>query len=205
MLRGLMIDNVWVAMGVCTALYALDYCLTLVGARMYYGGANRHGVSETGYELNWLFKRSINVEQRFSGIFVVMLVIIAGLTWFAWVLYVGSELAPWVFEFLLGAFVCCELPVLQRHLVSIGRMRFTRRSQGIEGQVRVSAWLTYWTHSIDVLAFGLILGFLFVVFGSWFLAGGAIACLALAWSASKRAKTLRFKSDRDAGPPSRTQ
>lgn len=81
MLRELLINNVWVAIGVVALIYTSDYVLTLVCARMYEAGAKKHFVFHGGYELTPYLRTDVARLRWFGHRFIIALVVLCFSVW----------------------------------------------------------------------------------------------------------------------------
>jgi hypothetical protein len=55
--------------------------------------------------------------------------------------------------------------------------RAVRGGQGVQGQLQYARWLSLRQSAAELLGFGALFGFQALALSSWFLAGGAFACL----------------------------
>ncbi len=194
MLIELLLDHLWLALGLWTCVYLADYYLTLAGARLYAQGVNRVIVFEGSYELNPVFQQDIDSRRRLSYRFFAILGVICLLIAFVWRGVWLRWFPPGVFRFWMGSLLLIELAVLMRHLRNIVTFRQILRAADIAGQIRYSRW---WVLRSSALDLGLFAG-LFVVLASiaepWFFLGGALACASTALRHLRYSQRLRTQS-----------
>lgn len=189
MLLNLFLNNVWLAIGLWTILYLMDYLLTLKAARMYYAGANKHFAFAGGYELNPVFKEDIAGLRRFSPRFWLLLFLVAGL-----LLIIYAINFPEAFAFAWGMLVCIQIAIHLRHIRNLMVFHYARDSRGMSGRIEYQHWLSLRLSSVELFSFPLLFLFLFLFSGSFFMLGGAVGCLSLAlrhlFDSTKESKML---------------
>jgi hypothetical protein len=182
-----LVQHVWLAVGVWAILYVSDYALTLVGARLA-KAAEKHMVSEQGYELTPEFRQDVAVPRIISpllvGTLLLSCVFLAGFGW------ISVAVKGFVyFEVVLGAFLLLEVVVHERHFRNIARLAHMRTSKGIKGRITFSHWLSLRLSSVELVVSAVVFLAFFALSGRWFFAGGALACLACAnrhWRLSRK-------------------
>jgi hypothetical protein len=118
------IQNFWAGWAIWTALYISDYTLTLVCARLYYGGVNEKIVFEGSYELNPYFQKDIDSLRRVSPRFIRSLLLTSFLMFVIWRLAVQTS--PELYCFLLGALILVQLSIHKRHFHNFAVFRAAR-------------------------------------------------------------------------------
>ena len=185
-----MLTNPWLALAVWLLSYAADYYLTLYSARLYRQSAQAHITFEGSFELTPYYQKDIDGLRRVSPRFILAVVWSVLLLELIWYLSVVVVKVPELFQFLLGGLVLREAAVLVRHARNIALFRALRGGQGLHGQVQYARWLSLRQSATELGSFGVLFGLLALALGSWFLAGGAFACLATGaqhWLRSRKA------------------
>ena len=95
-----------------------------------------------------------------------------------WFLAVQSQ--PHLYEFVLGALISSQLAVHVRHFRNLFLFRAIAGTDAVQGRIQYPRPLMLRMSSVELLAFSVSFGVLFVFTSSWFLLGGAIACLGIA-------------------------
>lgn len=189
-----MTDHLWASMAAWTVLYVLDYYLTIAGAALVAGGADRHVVFEKGYELTPYFQRDVSLLRRLSPRFLGMLLLSCLIMGGLWFLFVRLENARPVFELVLGLFLLVELVILIRHANNLCLFRYLKASEGVEGTIRYARWLSLRLSSGQFLMFSGCFVALWLLTGRWFFVGGVLGCLFIGLqhlSLSKRERVSR--------------
>lgn len=177
MLGKILIENVWLSMGIWAALYILDYALTIIGAKMYHSGANKVIVFEKGYELTPYFQKDIALMRRFSPRFILALFLsCAGI----WVVRVPLNAPPDIFAFLIGALIFLEVGVHVRHVKNLCLFRYAARSRGLKGHIEYSRWFSLRLSSIELFCFAVLFLLVFLLSNSFFVLGGVATCFVTA-------------------------
>src|SRR4051812_27132713 len=184
-----MLTNPWLALAAWLLCYAADYYLTLYSARLYRQSAQAHITFEGSFELTPYYQRDIDGLRRVSPRFLLALawsVVLLGLIWY--LSGVGGKL-PGMFQFFLGGVGLREAAILVRHARNIALFRAVRGGQGLQGQVQYARWLSLRQSATELFSFAALFGLLALVLGSWFLAGGAFACLVTGAQHWRRSRT----------------
>lgn len=181
----------WLAPLLWAVLYISDYTLTLIGARLYRHGADRHHCISGSYELTPYYQGEIDRLRRISPRFLVMLAVT--------VLFVmamrpfllsTSNHSIELYQFSLGYLILLEIVVHIRHLKNILSFSYMRRSIGVAGQLRVSKGLSYRLSAGELLLFSLAYLLFFLLTDRWFFFGGTLGCLVTSckhWRLGQRA------------------
>jgi hypothetical protein len=193
MLIELLIDHLWLALGLWACVYVADYYLTLAGVRLYGQGANRVIVFEGSYELNPLFQQDIDRRRRFSSRFLVMLGVTCLLIAFVWRGVWLRWFPPGIFRFWMGSLLLIELAVLMRHLRNIVTFRQLRHADDIAGQISYSRRWTLRSSALDLALFAGLFALLALIADPWFFLGGALACAGAALRHLRYSRHLRVQ------------
>lgn len=180
--------NVWAALAVWALVYAADYVLTIVGARLYGSRAAAHQELEKGYELNPYFHTDVAhlrwVSPRLLllvGAVCVVILMGYGLT---------KDPSDTGFRlFALGLLLGPELSIHVRHAGNILGFSYRKNGEAMRGHVKLRHWLSLRVSAAELLAFGALWALLSFVGSRWFFWGGAVGCLGLAvshWRHSSR-------------------
>jgi hypothetical protein len=173
-----LLDNLWPGVVVWSALYVSDYSLTLACARLYQRSVSERIVFEGSFEITPYFQSDIDslrvVSPRFLAAMVLTWVYLAAVWWLA------SQSQPHLYEFVLGALISSQLAVHVRHFRNFFLFRAIAATDAVQGRIQYPRPLILRMSSVELLAFSVSFGVLFVFTSSWFLLGGAIACLGIA-------------------------
>jgi len=202
MLDRLFVDNVWIAIAVWAVVYSSDFVLTMVCARLYRAGANRHVVFES-YELTPYYQKDVARVRWISPRFLLMLALtcsaIGLLGYIAHALAASGEVGAWpvdLYRVALGALLLSEAAIHIRHFRNLYLFAALRRPGAAEGRVAYPMRLSYRTSSVEMAGFAALFLFAFGLTQNWFFLGGTLKCLALALSHWR----LSFRS-RPTPPP----
>jgi hypothetical protein len=179
LLLALMLDNLWVLLGVWILLYISDYALTLVGAR--WRAKRMTAVSTQGsYELNAYFQKDIDSQRVISPRFILALVWSTFLLGCMWLLARLDPIGMDILETAIGALILLELAIHIRHLRNLFSFRRRDVPGEASGNIVFSRRYIYWVSSLDLFLYALLYFILFVFVGHLFFIGGVIGCLAAA-------------------------
>jgi len=184
--------NLWISMTAWAVMYVLDYYLTVAGAALAAGGADRHVVFEKGYELTPYFQRDVSLLRRLSPRFLTMLLLSCLIMGGLWFLFVRLENARPVFELVLGLYLLVELVIFIRHMSNLCLFRHLKASEGVEGSIRYARWLSLKLSAGQFLTYAGCFIMLWLLTGRWFFVGGVLGCLFVGLqhlSQSKRERT----------------
>jgi hypothetical protein len=175
----LFLERLWPGLFAWTALYISDYSLTIACARLYQAGAREKIALEGSYEITPYYQRDINalrrVSPRFMAALLLTLALLTGIRWLALEL---SE--PPLYSFALGAVISLQLAIHMRHLRNLFLFRALVGSDAVRGRIEYPRALMLRMSSLEILAFSGFFAVVFLFTGSWFVLGGAVACLSLA-------------------------
>ncbi len=186
----------WPGLVAWSLLYISDFVLTVTCARLYKRGVADQIAFEGSYELNPLFQKDIDSLNFFSPRFLAMLALTALLIVILWVLSTDSPLP--LYTFALGAVISVQLAIHIRHWTNLFLFRSVIAGDGVRGRIEYARPLIFRMSSVGLLSFAALYAALFVFVRSWFLAGGAVACL---FAAGKHALLSRRAARRAAVSP----
>lgn len=176
----LFLDRLWPGLVAWTILYISDYSLTIVCARLYQAGARDKIALEGSYEITPYYQRDIDALRRVSPRFLAALLI--SLLWLSAVWWLAMEsLFPPMYSFLLGGLILVELAVHMRHFRNLVLFRAVVGSDAVRGRIEYPRRLMLRMSSQESLAFSGLFAVVFLFTGSWFVLGGAVMCLSLAF------------------------
>ena len=177
MLGVVLVENVWVAISVWTAVYISDYFLSIWAARLYRQGAREHVTFTGSLEITPQFQEDINalrtISLRFLRALVFSVIVIA----VAWVVSVRWAALPQAFLVLMGALICLEATAHIRHIRNIAFMKTLVTKQGLRGRIEYPRWLSLRLSAVEILGFAVLFLVAFLISGNWFFIGGAVSCL----------------------------
>jgi hypothetical protein len=179
--------HLWVGLLVWGVLYCLDYYFTIVYARLYREGVNEKIVYEGSLELTPYYQKDIDSLRLRSPRFFRVLFLNLGLLSAAWWLAMSSQL-PELYSILLGMYLLPQLAIHKRHVNNIFFFR-AAKTNAIQGRIEFARPFMLRQSSLELLCYAVLLGVLSVVTNSWFVLGGALACLSLAvqhWRLARR-------------------
>jgi hypothetical protein len=157
--------------------YTLDYYLTIIGGRLYKGGANQYVLFEGSYELTPQFKDDIDSLRMISPRFIRYLVISIVLIFVVWLVDVEFFGGYFIFAGLVGALFLREGAVYIRHIRNIGLFLLVRGGDSIRGRIEYRQWLTLRLSAIELFSFSIFYFLLYQLDRSWFFLGGVLSCL----------------------------
>lgn len=184
-LGNLLLNSPWPGVAVWIVLYISDYSFTLACARLYRAGAGEKFLFEGSFEITPFFQRDIDSLRVVSPRFLIMLLLSA--TWLAVVWWMSWESQPGLYQFTLGAMISLELAIHVRHLRNLYLFRAIIMSDAIHGRIEYSRQVVLLMSAVELLAFSGLFALLFVFTQTWFVLGGAFACLITAWKHRKLA------------------
>lgn len=195
-----LLGNLWPGVVVWSALFISDYSLTLACARLYRQGVNERIVFEGSFEITPYFQSDIDslrvVSPRFLAVMLLTWVYLAAIWWIA------AQSQPHLYEFVLGAFISSQLAVHVRHFRNLFLFRAIAGTDAVQGRIQYARPLILRMSSVELLAFSGSFGVLFIFTPSWFLLGGALACLGIALKHRRLAnKYVANVKDNAAGEP----
>lgn len=175
-----MTESLWPGLVLWVVLYVSDYAITLACARMYRAGVREIFVYEGGLELTPYFRKEVDALRVLSPRFLLALlwgvVTLSALWWLT-----RPPLWSEPYAFGLGAMVLVELTVHVRHARNLFLFQTALAGQGVYGRVEYRRATLLRLSAVEVLAFAILFLVAFATTGSWFVLGGAVGCLSLAW------------------------
>jgi hypothetical protein len=169
----ILVNNVWISVGIWALLYIGDYAFTIIGAKLYQGGANRYYTFEMGYELNPVFQKDIAKLRYFSPRFVLFLITTSILILIIWRL---SRPFPQLFIFLIGALILAEVSIHTRHMRNIALFRFVKQEGAVGGHISYSRWLSYRVSALEIFSFAVLYLIIYFLTERIFFLGGVATC-----------------------------
>jgi hypothetical protein len=159
-------------------LYISDHTLTIWCARLRRRAASEKIVHEGSYELNPVFQREVDALQWISVRFLLALVLTNLLLTFIWLL--DAQSSADLRSFALGALVSIQLAIHVRHLRNLYLFSAMIGTDAVRGRIEYARPLILRMSAVEFLAFSGLYAILFLFTRSWFVIGGALACLLLA-------------------------
>jgi hypothetical protein len=178
MLERLLLNSPWIAIGLAVLVFAANHYTAWYEAYLYQTSLKGFVEYQGAYKLTPELEALIARRRIISGRFAAWVAVLIGCTLAVWWLCLRQYDRPDVFLFLMGGFVLDEGAEVIRQYRAIMIMREARRRGGLQGKVSYTRQLTYMQTVYDRYGLVLLYFFLFLVTGSWFLFGGAVACLA---------------------------
>lgn len=176
MLERLLLTQPAAAAALAVAALALDYYTTVYEAWLYQAGAKDFVVYEGLYRLNTdveaIFVRRRLIPMRWA---VTLLVLALGVAAVWWLLIRQSDRAD-VFLILMGGLILTPLSDALTQYRRIMFFREVRRRGGLSGRVIYTRRAALMQRVYEQYGFVLLYGLLFLLAGSWFFFGGAVAC-----------------------------
>jgi hypothetical protein len=172
------VDRLWPGIAAWTVLYISDYAMTIWCASLYQKHVRQTITFEGSYELTPVYQRDVDALRRVSPRFVVALgssVAVLALLW----VFVRASL-PLLYAFVLGALLLLEVTVHVRHVRNLSMFRDIAKGGSIHGRIEYSRPMVLRMSAVELVAFS---GMYFVIFlftQSWFVLGGAAACVSTA-------------------------
>jgi hypothetical protein len=188
----------WWLIPLWAGLFVLDDYLTVLVARQYDMQEQPVIEFEGGYELTPKFKEEIAQHKLFGPAFLRSLVIFTGMFTVIRLLVTLAWLPIALFELLIGAGILLSCAVNIRHAQNLVFFGLIPVPEPPSGSIRYPSSFSYRGSAVGFFVFGLFCLLLGIIFLSWLIFGGAIACTLLAishWRLSNRAvKTERSES-----------
>jgi hypothetical protein len=187
MLIDLLINNLWLSLGLWVILYISDYYLTIYAARLYQSGVNKHIVYEKGIELTPYYQKDIASLKLFSLRFILMLLLSCLSLMIVWI--ITAKQTPVIFEFFIGAFILGEISIHMRHVRNLVIFKYMKYSKGVRGTLEYTKWFSYRVSAIELLEFAILFLFIFFLSNRLFFLGGSIDGLITAikhWRLAKK-------------------
>jgi hypothetical protein len=189
MLFEIFYDGPWLGLLMWTVLYTSDFLFTMTCARLYQQGAREFVVFEGSYEITPYYQNDVDRLRTFSPRFFAALAATCAIQALIWFLTMRGLIVPDLYFFALGAMVLVELTIHIRHVRNLFLFRALLGGHGIKGRIEYPRPIMLRLSAMEIAAFSILYAILFVITGSWFLLGGAFACLSLAINHRRLART----------------
>jgi hypothetical protein len=192
LIEQLLIHNIWLSIALWSAAYLLDYYLTLYGAQLYQSGGKEHFGFGGSYELTPYYQKEIDRLRLISPRFLLMLVLSSLAIGLVWWLAVRLLDLPELFLLLIGGLISRQLVVIARHVRNIVLFRHAQTPGNIQGRVEYTRRVTLRGSATELFTFAIIYLLIFLISGSVFFVGGALACTVTGiqhWSMASKAKS----------------
>jgi hypothetical protein len=167
-------NHVGLGVSLWALVYCSDYILTILAARKYEAGAKKHFLVEGGIELTPYFQNDVARRRWISPRFLLALVFSSTLLGLLGAL--TKESFHELFAFCLVGYLLLELAVHIRHARNLLLFSYLSRSQGVQGQLTYSRWLTLRVSATELAAFGFAFFLFYLGTGQWAFLGGATLC-----------------------------
>lgn len=194
MFEQLFIDNIVFALIVWIVIYAGDYYLTIYGARLYLANGKDHLSIQGSYELTPTFQKDVDNLRLVSPRFFAFVVLSSILIGFVWFLSVRVLEIPEFYVFLLGGLMLREAVVHIRHWRNITTFRLAAQPHAMQGTISYSQWTSYRMSAMELFVFAVLYLLIGLTVSSWFLLGGAFACVVLSIQHQIRARRVSHES-----------
>jgi hypothetical protein len=178
----------------------LDDYLTVIVAKRYDEQDPRIIEFEGGYELTPQYQTEIAAHRMFGPAFLRSLIIYSVFFVVVKILVTLAWLPAALFQFLMGAAILLSCAVIIRHAQNLVFFGLIPIPESPTGEIKYPRSFSYRGSAIGFLGFAALYLLLSLVMVSWFLFGGAIACIATGishWRLSVRAA----KPDQMGGCP----
>lgn len=170
----------WPGLLMWAILYTSDLILTMTCARLYQQGARNVVLFEGSYEITPYYQNDVDHLRLFSPRFFAALGATCALQGLVWFLTMRTLVLPDFYLFTVGAMVLVELTIHVRHVRNLFLFRALVAGEGITGHIEYPRPIMLRLSAIEIAVFAGLYLVLFVITESWFLLGGAVACLSLA-------------------------
>lgn len=180
------LNSPWPGLAVWIALFISDYSFTLACARLYQAGVGEKIVFEGSFEITPYFQRDIDSLRVVSPRFLVALLRSGALLVLVW--WLSRQTQPEMYQFTLGAMISVQLAIHVRHLRNLFLFRAMIGTDAVRGRIEYSRQMVLRMSAVELLAFSGLFALLFVFTQSWFVLGGASACLVTAWKHQRLAR-----------------
>jgi hypothetical protein len=172
----------WWLIPLWLGLFLLDNYLTVLVARRYDTQEHRVIEFEGGYELTPQYKEEIAQHKLLGPAFLRSLVIFTSMFVVIRLLVRMAWLPVALFELSIGGAVLLSCAVNVRHAQNLVFFGLIPVPEPPSGSIRYPSTFSYRGSAIGFFVFGLLYLLLSGIFLSWFIFGGAIACMLIAFS-----------------------
>ncbi|MDH4140250.1 MAG: hypothetical protein OEV43_06715 [Coriobacteriia bacterium] len=173
-LNTILIERLWFAIALVTALNLLDYRLSIAGIRWFRRGAHHHYAMDGSYELNAPFVDDVEAERPISLRHALALVRTALIIGVAWWLTVHEGRLEGVYLAILGFFVLIQVPVQMRHIQNIALFRTVVLRGGVRGRTQAARWLDLRMSGVVFWGFAGFYVLMWAILAEPFFLGGAV-------------------------------
>jgi hypothetical protein len=195
-----LLSSPWPGMVIWVALYISDYALTLKCARLYRRAASEKIELEGSFEITPYYQNDVDALRTISPRFLTALVLSVMYLAVLWWLALATQ--PAFYEFVIGMLVSTELAVHHRHIRNLFLFRALANSDAVQGRIRYARPLLLRMSAVEMLAFSGLFAVLFVFTWSWFVLGGVLGCVAVAFKHLRLArKQVANATTKPAAPP----
>jgi len=196
-----MTTDLWPTLALWTAVYVLDYALTIRSARLYRAGANQHLTFGGSLELTPAFQKDVDQLRRASPRFIFFLILSNLLLGGLWMLAVVILPLPGVFALAAGSLILREAPILLRHARNLSLFQSARQPGALTGRLDYARWLVLKNSALELFSFAVFFALVFALARDWFWLGGAIGCAVLGLSHGRMARQARAATASANTPP----
>lgn len=166
----------WPGLLLWSALYISDFLLTMICARLY-RGVREHVKFEGSYEITPYYQKDVDELRVFSPRFFLALALTCTIQALIWWLAVRAVVLPDLYLFALGAMVLLELTIHVRHIRNLFLFRAILAGTGISGRIEYPRDVVLRLSAVELFSFAVLYAIVFLVTVSWFVLGGAVACV----------------------------
>ena len=188
-------NHIWITILIWALTYSGDYYLTILGAHLYRRYGAKYFSFSGSIEITPAFQPDVDALNLFSRRFLFHLIFSSGLILVFWELSTRLLDDPAWLYFLMGALLLRSAAVYLRHGRLISVYFLARHAGALRGQIEYARWLSLLLSALELFSFALLYLVLFILTGSQFLLGGALACTVTAaqhWNFSRQAKTAQI-------------
>jgi hypothetical protein len=191
----------WPGLVLWTGLYISDYALTIACARMYQSGVRQHICFDGSYEITPYYQPDVDALRAVSPRFLVALVVSLLLVSALWSATAAGDFGSEMYQVALGGMILLELAIHVRHLRNYHLFRAVLAGRALTGRIEYARAATLAHSAVELGAFAAIYAVVSAITGSWFVAGGALACAMLAI----KHRVMAGQQDIAAGHPVRIE
>lgn len=188
----------WPGLLLWTLVYLSDYWMTIKVARMY--RANLNFEFEGSVELTPQFEKDVDALKPVSRRHIRMLILTNIILVIFWWLFMLVEY-PAGFAFVLGMLILMEVGVHLRHFRSYFMLAQIKSLGGLEGKLYYRRWFIFSNSAFEFFSLAIVFLLTALLTRSLFFAGGAAACLSLAFNHYKHYRQLYKQASAPAANP----
>ena len=157
-------------------VFAAEHYTAIYEAHLYHTAVKDFIVYDGLYRLTPEYQAVLTRRRWISGRWLATWGVLAAGVYVAWWGLTQQLDRPDVFLLLMGGLLLNELAEISRQYRQIMFFREVRRRGGLHGHISLTRQLGVMRHVFDLYAFVMLYLVLFLLTGSWFLLGGAVAC-----------------------------